>query len=1719
MKKSLFLLVLFSLLFISLWADVETEPNNTWDDTGVLTIIDGSHTGEITGGDFDFWKFWSVAGDNLNINCVNASTTFDTYLHLYDSTGTNELASNDDAQGTLQSEIIFTTLTTGWHYFNLRGYSNDSIGTYTVTLTGSTPNDPNMPGAPNNITPANMTLNVPINGTILSWNWGINTETYDFYFGAGSLPTTALITDQAVTPAGQSYDPGTLTLNTTYYWQIVAKNSTSIYYNTVSGSFTTELGTDVLQIGNGTLVDQALPIEPWYGFSYSQSIYLQSEINVQGRRIEKVYYQFNNGGTLANCNQWVLYIGHTNLTSFATTDSWIPISQLSEVYNGPMPAIGADGWMEFVLTTPFVYNNADNLVIAVEENEPAYCANSTEDFICSAVNEARSIYYYNDVTNPDPTAPPTATLTPSVIPNTRLFFGDLPTGPQLMFHPSSHDYGTLYTNSASAPTSFAIQNTGLGTLNVQSVVLDNTTDFALTDTNTYPVSLTTAQTMNFTVAFTPINEGPLTGTVTITDDLRQTYVINLSGIGFNQTISSFPYLETFNAESIPIGWDQGAEDDEDWTFNNWANWMTGPQNGDHTTGTGYFARSESWGQQDQRRDLLAPPVDVTALTNPFCSFWYCMYGETMGSLHFDLWDGTQWIEDIRPAISGDQGTDWHLGDVDISGHGNIVQLRFRALAGTAWTSDIALDDISFWDNGSVPVASTIVEPADAATDIAMTGTLSWTAVPGASGYYVNMGTDNPPTNVFNLQDAGNNYSIDYSGLQAGIVYYWQIVPYNAIGNAVNCPVWSFTTFNDVPNVATLVSPAIGAIHQSITPTLNWANGGNFPDGYRVYLGTDNPPTNVIDGLDAGFVTSYQVTTPLAYSTQYFWKIIPYNFVGDAINCPLWSFTTRPENMVTIGEGTDINQSLPIEPYYGYTYSQSIYYPEEFGAAGFINSISYHYNGTATLASSTQWVIYMGLTDTDTFDSTSSWIPLDQLTMVYNDTITQPTGDEWITFSLENMFFYDGMSNLVIAVEENESDYGDSDEAFYCTQVAGPRSIYFYNDQTDPDPASPPEAYATPSFIPNTRFFMIPPSVGPYVIISALAIDFNVENVNSTSAAYNVRIVNFGQSDAVINPAVAISGINADQFTLTDTNTYPVTIPQFGEVNFDVYFHPTSAGHKEAILTIIDNVTEDRETHEIPLHGYAFVADNNDVSTSAVEVSLDLENYPAIIEPETDIDWYVFWQTGPAHIEAHTENLYNSSIDLAAFLYGPFNDLGTPVDETAAIAFDDDNYDGLNPELVADVTGSGFYYLRIASFNNSPADDRIAKKHRRNLRWETNDYALWISTDNHTPPPGFDPPTDLESEVTHQGIYLTWDVPVPETRNLTGYNVFRDDVIINQAPVTSLFYLDSLDNLSVNQTYEYKISALYTGPTGESVPCDSILVTFTAVDPPVISEDFDGYADFVTAFGNWTLLDEDGENTYGFNNGIDFPSENNAMAYIVFNPASTTPPLQFANAYSGTKYAACFSADTGTNDDWLITPQIQLTANPATVRLMARSYTVQFGMEKFEIAVSTGSANPNNFTVISGDQPVEVPSAWTPYNYSLDAYAGQLVRIAIHCVSQQTFFMMVDDVMVVNNGATVDNHNTSTIPTMTSLGGNYPNPFNPETSIRFDLKENSKVTIDVYNIKGQRIATVAEGSFNAGRHSVTWKGTDSNGNSVASGVYFYKMNCGTYTKTRKMILMK
>ena len=85
--------------------------------------------------------------------------------------------------------------------------------------------------------------------------------------------------------------------------------------------------------------------------------------------------------------------------------------------------------------------------------------------------------------------------------------------------------------------------------------------------------------------------------------------------------------------------------------------------------------------------------------------------------------------------------------------------------------------------------------------------------------------------------------------------------------------------------------------------------------------------------------------------------------------------------------------------------------------------------------------------------------------------------------------------------------------------------------------------------------------------------------------------------------------------------------------------------------------------------------------------------------------------------------------------------------------------------------------------------------------------------------------------------------------------------------------------------------------------------------------------------------------------------------------------------------------------------------------------------------------------------------------------------------------------------------------------NYPNPFNPTTTISFSIPEDNKVELSIYNVKGQKVKTLANDQYLQGDHSVTWKGSDENNQSVASGIYFYKLKSGEVEVSKKMLLLK
>ena len=132
--------------------------------------------------------------------------------------------------------------------------------------------------------------------------------------------------------------------------------------------------------------------------------------------------------------------------------------------------------------------------------------------------------------------------------------------------------------------------------------------------------------------------------------------------------------------------------------------------------------------------------------------------------------------------------------------------------------------------------------------------------------------------------------------------------------------------------------------------------------------------------------------------------------------------------------------------------------------------------------------------------------------------------------------------------------------------------------------------------------------------------------------------------------------------------------------------------------------------------------------------------------------------------------------------------------------------------------------------------------------------------------------------------------------------------------------------------------------------------------------------------------------------------------------------------------------------------------------------------------------------------------------------GRLVfQVGNNCIPRNQYVAVQSN--WVNTGTAEIDSDESLIPKEFSLYDNYPNPFNPTTQIAVDVPEAATTEITVWNIMGQKVATLYSGDLNAGHHTLNFDGRDSNGKQLTSGMYLYRVAAGKYNATKKMTLMK
>jgi PKD repeat protein len=258
---------------------------------------------------------------------------------------------------------------------------------------------------------------------------------------------------------------------------------------------------------------------------------------------------------------------------------------------------------------------------------------------------------------------------------------------------------------------------------------------------------------------------------------------------------------------------------------------------------------------------------------------------------------------------------------------------------------------------------------------------------------------------------------------------------------------------------------------------------------------------------------------------------------------------------------------------------------------------------------------------------------------------------------------------------------------------------------------------------------------------------------------------------------------------------------------------------------------------------------------------------------------------------------------------------------------------------------------------------------------------------------------------------------------------------------------------------------------------------------LLNESFEGDV------SNWSYIDNNNDDVYW-------------QIYYEESPPDTV-------AHTGIHGAGIWYNASG-NDDYLITPQIEIPAGAQDVTLSfwSHSHSASY-LENFSVKISTGGKDINDFsTTIIGSQTA--PYDWTEYEYdNLAAYAGQSIYIAFHNTSVDKWYQWLDDVRVVAQVQTaIDEPNVTAGAEEFALYSNYPNPFNPTTTISYQLASASFVKISIYDARGKLVETLVNEQKDRGNYSVVW---DASG--LSSGIYIYKITAGKYSNVNKCLLIR
>jgi hypothetical protein len=1503
----------------------------------------------------------------------------------------------------------------------------------------------------------------------------------------GSLPQSNYLVklfnsdnQELASVAGPAIDAG-LTLNADVTWTPTTQGAMSIYgkvvltgdQNNLNDSspsmpiYVHPAGTQMVTIGTGTST-QAYPLYTYYGYSRDASLYTEDQFGgVVGRVTGVQWYATTQYGISI---PYRIYLKNTTETALTAQPWATTISDATLMAEG-IRTVDQTGWVYFAFpdTSNFVYLGG-NLVVMVENNYGGTGTTSYSQWRYTTGPTASHHYNYAD-TNP----PTTNGYTNTSRPNIGISFSSMGTTPQFAVSPASYNYGQTFMNLVYNKT-FNITNIGGGTnpLVINSITISGSPFFTLQNLPTLPVSLGGFQSTSFVARYNPTAIGEHSATITITDNLARTYTISvgresrndatrtqhlvqLTASCIDPTIYTSPYVQNFDGVSTPN------------LPIDWSKWIVSPGN-------------------------------VTTSTTSPHSTPNCVYIYNSTSVNGPYL--------ISPPIASTLPL-------------NTMRVKFWAKGSTSYHLSVGA----------------MVDPNDAATYTQMqdiTLTSSWAEYTVGFQTY----TGNGQFMAFKHGNASTSQSIYVDDVMI------EVIPQNDLG-AVSI------TGNSTPSVGMATNYTINLIN----------HGTNSQTDYQVklYKEGDIELASVAGPTIAPGMTGQAVVTwvPAAQGATFIYgKVV---LTGDQNNLndqtPNLNVAVQPAGtmVVTIGDGSSTAR-MPFDFFYKNSLFETIYQQSELNFIGMITGISLYSNFTSTeLAAGKPVKIWMGTT-TQT-DLSAGWIPSTQLTAVLDTLVSFPQGENVINLTLPQPFLY-LQDNLVVMFQRPmDTTYFDSTDLFRCQTVGTNRSRNSYDDTTVFDPANPSTTDVTVTgTFPKTSFMVIPGGVGHLTgtvygagnlplanatvqIVGGGSAVTNAQGqytiMNIIDGDYQVTASRYGYISQTVNVTIPEDSTVTQNFTLQQMPTVTVTGTIVGSDNptvglpgatiavtgYESYNATANAQGQFTITGVYANQSYNYTASAVGYQNYlgSFNVGGTNlnlpdivlseiaytpravVATEALDHSTVTLTWQAPDPNAVDItqsfesetfpptDWTrIVTNNGPAN----TSGVYPTWCRFGTVTSGTTTVIPSDGSWQCGFWWDYNHQDEwlITPQFNCPQGSTltfGSYYYR----GSTNGDHYYVKVTNNNGdSWNV----LWDAATLTGGWANYDTPIVIDlAAYAGQQIKLAWHADDPNTTNDgMWYNWFIDNVIIGNSTRTIRFTEDEMTVRSGSRP-ELPLSVVTDLPMSRSGE------TRTAgfVADRHISTGNTKHTRALLGYKVWRLAQG---------------QEQNESTWTLL-----TPDIITALTLTDTNWGI---VDAGTYK-WAV--KGVYTSNVLSLAVFSNAIVRE--------PVATGTLvgtvrNQQNQAIVGATITAGAYTATTNASgvYSMNLPAG---TYAVTC-SATGYQSLTYENVIITAGQTTQRNFIMTVGvedqievTATVLKGNYPNPFNPVTTIAYDVKVKAPVRIEIYNTKGQLIRTLVDAVIDKGHHHVVWNGKDNSGNSVASGVYTYRMQAGEYKATRNMMLMK